>query len=114
MWSTQALAQQAEIQLTLFPDGADKLDELVTDFEVWCKYVLEHEISELNYPQLQSLKQLDHQLDLLTQNSSLWNETALRDSKDWEIVRNLACKVLLSLGCEATIPPIDRVDQIID
>lgn len=111
MWSTQALAQPAEIQWTLFPDQADKLDELVTDFEIWCKFVLEHEISELNDQQLQAIKLLDQQLDVLTQLRDVWNVTALRENQDWEIAREFAHQVLGAFGWEAAIPPMDRIDQ---
>ena len=105
-YSEQALAQSAEKQLALYPGGAAKEDELALDFDNYYRTVRPY-TSFLDEEQQRVLDAIDQQLSDMSRqdNSHLWTETALYNSKEWERVRNLALKALEAFGWPNEVPP---------
>jgi len=104
-WALQALAQPAEVQLTLFPDFVCKTDELALDFD----NALGATSDLLNSEQRECLRPIDKVLDEFSgeANASYWSEDALRNNSLWSYVRNMARHALELFGWPNVPPPKD-------
>jgi hypothetical protein len=86
-----ALAQPAEVQLSLFPAFVCKADELALDFEDGLYELVGHE-DEITGEQRAAVDALKQMLLRMsgTHNASLWTEEALQSDARWEVVRSAA------------------------
>ena len=101
-----ALAQPAEVQLSLFPDFVCKADELALDFEDGLYELVGHE--ETTTPsQRAAVDALDNLLFRMSgkKNAAFWTEDAVRSHPAWEEVRIAAKAALLAFGWEFRLPP---------
>ena len=99
-WSILALAQPAEIQLSLFPGFACTGDELALN--------LEHALEELNADvrefspdQQATLDALDAEIRKISgpHNADFWLEDdALRSHPTWDVIRRLAQTAAIAFG----------------
>lgn len=73
-----ALAQPAEVQLSLFPDFVCRADELALDFEDGLYELVGHE-DEITGEQKATIEELDRLLSGMSdsQDASVWTEEAL-------------------------------------
>ena len=105
-WSILALAQPAEIQLSLFPDFAHKPDELVLNLEEALDGLRGHE-DDLTAEQWSAIRALDAPIVALSEkaHSDFWTEDALRCDPRWEEIRGLAKRAAEACGWELRAPP---------
>lgn len=98
--SLQALAQPAETQLRLYPDGVVKADELALDFEHWRLCALGRHGCEMSADQRRTLDALDQLLAAMSgvSNAGHWTEDALWTDPAWMQVRELAAQALTAFG----------------
>ncbi|WP_280279146.1 hypothetical protein [Sphingomonas sp. CBMAI 2297] len=99
-----ALAQPAEVQLSLFPDFVCKADELALDFEDGLYELVGHE-HEVTAEQRGAIDALDAVLVSMSGPTGFWTEEALRTHPTWERIRELAKAVAVAFGWELRIPP---------
>ena len=101
-----ALAQPAEVQLSLFPDFVCKPDELALDFEDGLYELVGHE-HEITSEQRAALDALDKVVTDMSgeENASFWTEEALRSHPTWEQIRSAAKAVVAAFGWELRRPP---------
>jgi len=103
----QSLSEPYEIQITLYPKFVVVADELILDLDE----VLESEkyasfLNNINDQQKESIKTLDEYIINMNnkRDKYLWTIEALRDSKEWETIRNLANNVMDVLQIERRPP----------
>ena len=113
LWSLQALACDADAQLSLFPDFVCKADELAHDYGHWSEFVRSRFAGEFSGAQLAILQQIDDRLDAMGNGGTefeeeLWSENALRMRPQWEELRTLARLALAKLGWPTETPPWGR------
>jgi hypothetical protein len=101
-----ALAQPAEVQLSLFPDFVCKADELALNFEDGLFELVGHE-DEITGEQRAAVDALDQLLLRMSgkHNASFWTEEALRSDATWEMVRTKAKAAAAAFGWELRPPP---------
>ena len=101
-----ALAQPADVQLSLFPDFVCKADELALDFEDGLYELVGHE-KELTVEQKAAVDALDGIITRMSgkQNASFWTEEALRTDPTWDEIRSAAKATVASFGWELRRPP---------
>jgi len=101
-----ALAQPAEVQLSLFPDFVCKADELALDFEDGLYELVGHE-DEITLPQRAAVDALDKLLSSMSggQNAAFWTEDAVRSHPTWEEIRTAAKSTIAAFGWEFRRPP---------
>ena len=108
-WSVRGLAQMAELQMTLFPGFVCVADELAVDFdEQWRKFA--GRATVFTCEQANAIAALDRKLESMSgpDHAELWTDDALRDSSEWEEVRDLAQLVIETSGWSMSPPPTDR------
>ena len=100
-----ALAQPADVQLSLYPDLVCKADELALEFDDGLKMLGQDD--KFTDEQQASLQALDELLSRMSgeQNASFWTEEALGSDPTWEVVRSMAKAVVASFGWELRRPP---------
>ena len=110
MWTVQALAMSAEVQLGLFPDFAEAADELALDHDEAQREFLEARGAALSEAQRVAAKTLDDELVRMSgpPNEALWTEAGLREAPEWVRVRALAAELLAAMGWPCEAPPRDR------
>jgi hypothetical protein len=101
-----ALAQPADVQLSLFPDFVCKEDELALDFEDGLHELVGHE-DEITGEQRAAVEALDKIITGMSgkQNASFWTEKALRSHPTWDEIRSAAKAVIAAFGWELRCPP---------
>ena len=90
-WATRALAQTAEKQLELFPDFVNTADELALIWEEALENL--HSLKcKVSAEQMAAISILDNYIISLSgeKNADFWTEDALRNSAQWDEIRNLA------------------------
>lgn len=108
-WALQALAQPADVQLTLFPDFACKTDELALDFDDWAPAVLQCPEIELTEPQRTALQHIDEAFTKMNaEGTPIWTDDALRSAPEWEQARSLARQALAAFAWPPDAPPLRR------
>ena len=108
--AVQALAQPGPIQISLFPDGVAKGDELMIDFESALIAAHPHLEESATPLQRQAIQLLDDYTDRISgmQNEELWfDESTLMTDLRWQRVRLLAKQVLSAFGWPDEPPPMD-------
>ncbi len=106
-----ALAQSADVQLSLFPNFVYKGDELALDFDDGRLDLVGRE-SNLNLSQRLTVDALDQLLTSMSDagNSELWTDEAIRNSAVWEDVRVAAKAAAAAFGWDIQIiPPSDAI-----
>ena len=86
-----ALAQPADIQLSLFPDFVCKAGELARDFEDGLYEMVGHE-GEFSDQQRAAIDALDKLISSKSgeRHASFWTDTAVREHPIWEEIRTAA------------------------
>lgn len=109
MWSLQALAAPADVQLKLFPDFDWKVDELAIEFDQWYQ-VMKRRRSLFTVKARKFLEDLNSKLDEMSgpENSQLWLEDTLRTDASWEMIRDLARHALNAIGWPIENPMLSR------
>lgn len=106
-WSVRALAQPADIQLSLFPDFVCKGDELALSFEDGLYELVGHE-DEINEEQKAAIQALDALITALSgkHNADFWiNDDAVRSDERWERIRVLARRAIEAFEWDPQAPP---------
>lgn len=107
--SLQALAIDAEEQVSLFPEFVVKTDELVLDFDNWRRTAVGNYGREMQDEQRQSLAALDEHIDAASPSRgtdrSMWNDDALSSHSFWVTARTLAARALETFGWPVEKPP---------
>ena len=106
MRAVLALAQPAEVQLSLFPDFVCKADELALDFQDGLYELVGHE-DEITAPQRVAIDALDKLILAMSgeQNAPFWTEDAVRSHSTWEEMRMAAKATAVAFGWELRRPP---------
>jgi hypothetical protein len=112
-WSLQALACEADDQLTLFPDFTCKPDELTSDYDNWSKAARSRFAGLFSDDQLAALRAIDSRIDAMSRRGiefeeELWRDDALGTRPEWEALRALAKLALKSFGWPTEKPPWGR------
>lgn len=112
-WALQALACDADVQFTLFPDFVCKADELASDYGHWSEVARSVFAGQFSTEQLAALGAIDARLDAMSRggtefNEELWYEGALGTKPQWKELRSLATAALAWFGWPAAIPPWGR------
>ena len=100
----QALAMPADVQLTLFPQGIAKVDELALEFDHALGMKWSAKRRSITSDQAALLQRIDSTLDEMSGPKPFWTEDALRNSPEWEGVRSAAKQALGSFGWEVKAP----------
>ena len=100
-WSLQALACQADAQMSLYPDFVCQADELVLDFAHWRDVAISNFGSEFTPESLRLLADIDTKLSEMSRKGSLfheelWTPEGLRRDPNWEEIRATARAALQS------------------
>ena len=109
-WALQALAQPAEVQLSLFPGFVCKADELALDFDNWFKWYVGCQAETDLGMKREALEAIDHYLNAMSgpSHAEFWTESALRLDPRWDAVRVLAKHAVQAFGWHSNEPPLDR------
>ncbi|MFO0889221.1 MAG: hypothetical protein U0790_08785 [Isosphaeraceae bacterium] len=112
-WLLQALAIDAEAQLSLFPDFVLKADELALDFDHWFSTARSLLAAELSEEQMEALSAIDARLEAMSRGGpdfeeGLWSDAALVSSPQWAEIRSLARAALRIMGWPLEVPPSGR------
>jgi hypothetical protein len=112
-WAVRALAQDATIQIALFPSFVVVADELALDFEQY-RLATADRLSELGGHVVARVGELDAALEAMSgpEHLDLWTDEALRSAREWVTVRALARRVLEAAVWRNTPPPIGRAAYI--
>jgi hypothetical protein len=104
--SLRALAQPADVQLSLYRDGCAKVDELAIDFGLRWEVYRHSFDSEITQQQLQKANELDDWLSSISgaENERYWTEAALKSCPEWEHARSLAREALDLFGWSLEVP----------
>jgi hypothetical protein len=100
----QALAMPAGVQLTLFPEGSAKVDELALEFDDALDMKWSAKRRRITAEQQALLDQIDSTFDEMSGPKPVWTEEALRSSSQWQAVRSLAKQALEAFGWEVQAP----------
>ena len=106
-WSVLALAQPADVQLSLFPDFVCKGDELALNFDEGLREWADDE-DTMTAEQRSAIHALDALILSLSgeHNAAFWfDENAIRSHPAWEEIRGLASQAALAFGWELKPPP---------
>ena len=98
-WALQALAQPAEVQLSLFPEFVCKPDELALDFDNWLKWFVSNQVEADLGRKREALDAIDRFFHAVSRPShaEFWTEVALRLDPRWDAIRFLAWIPMLAL-----------------
>lgn len=101
-----ALAQPADVQLSLFPDFVCKADELALDFEEALDNFFGHE-TEMDESERVELNALDRLILSKSgeKNAAFWTDEALLTHPTWEEIRTAAKSAATAFGWELRRPP---------
>lgn len=106
-----ALAQPADVQLSLFPDFVCKANELALNFEDGLYEMVGHE-AQFSAQQRAAIDVLDKLLSSKSseQHASFWNDTALRKHPIWDEIRTAANAAAAAFGWDLqSLPPSNAV-----
>lgn len=106
----QALAQNAQVQIGLYPEFLTPAEELVEDFEIsYWDMTDSNFVDQLAPEQLESVRKLDLLTELIPpvnpDGTDPWLNEALATSPDWEQVRQEAARFLNLMGWPNVSPP---------
>jgi hypothetical protein len=105
MWCTQALAQPAETQISLFPAFVEVADELALSWEEAFQE-LQSVKERLTAPQLTAVLALDENLASISgpAHADLWKIQALSDTSEWKNLRQRAVELLEAMAWPNVTP----------
>lgn len=105
--SLNLLATDYETQMNTLPDFVHVADEIALIFSDCCLFT-EGLFSSgvLSEIQRDKLFEIDNLLDEMSNTKSLWNFESLKQSSQWEKIRNLADDMLKMLGKEKQRPDL--------
>lgn len=109
--AVMALAQEAEVQLSLFPDFVCKADELALDFEDGLYEMVGHE-AEFSVEQKAAIAALENLLTSMSgqADADFWTEEALRSDPTWARIRALARTAVAVFGWGSS--PMPQSDSV--
>src|SRR4051812_11136819 len=110
-WAVRAIAQEADVQTTLYPDFVCVPDELALEFDEHFRKVVKRDgLESLEPEQRTALECLDHKLAEMSgpEHAELWKEDALRESDQWTALRMMARDVISKMGWSTTPPSKER------
>lgn len=109
MWSLQALAQPADVQLSLFPNNVHKSDELMLEYDHSLILVKGEVWPTLSPCQTDALIKIDEKMTDMTKvpDPEYNPEEGLRSDPDWEALRVMAKWALSTFNWPDTPPPCD-------
>jgi hypothetical protein len=107
--SVQLLASEADVQLSAFPDGVCKPDEIVLTFGECGMFVKElSAVGLLSKNDQDLLLRLEGRIvSLGGGKESIWSESAVREDPEWAELRQLARATLKEMGVSEQVPDID-------
>lgn len=106
----QMLACPADVQIRLMPRFVCVTDELALDFDHWQSVLVSNFGSELSPDQIASLAVIDDKFASFSRGgkefkAEFWTDEALRQSADWQSIRQMAGRTLHLFGWPLAIPP---------
>jgi hypothetical protein len=103
------LASEADVQLSAFPDGVCKPDEIVLTFGECGMFVKElSAVGLLSKNDQDLLLRLEGRIvSLGGGKESIWSESAVREDPEWAELRQLARATLKEMGVSEQVPDID-------
>ena len=108
-WSVRALAQDSDVQISLFPHFVCVADELALDFE---KSLNDLHLSNIDFTpeESASILRLDAHILAISgpEHEDLWTDDGLRKSAEWCELRRLARQLLEVTEWSTEAPPTDR------
>ncbi|MGK4009217.1 hypothetical protein WMF31_41845 [Sorangium sp. So ce1036] len=107
-WAVRALAQEFDVQRSLFPPFVCVADELALEFEECVRKIPSNvRLVLLTDEQDAHLKALDDKLDAMSgpENIRFWTDDALRHDPEWSEVRRLSVKLIEAMGWSSMPPP---------
>ena len=108
MWTVQSLAQDASVQVKLFPGFAEVADELVLEHEQYQNLFLQSKDADtLTSSQLSKISELDSYIENLSEENrkDLWTVSALRNAPEWDEIRRLSKQVIREMQWDDARPP---------
>jgi hypothetical protein len=113
MWSLQAVAQPADVQLLLFPDFVVQTDEVMLDFDDALLLIKGELWSTLTPSQVEALIRIDDKMTEMTRefDPNRIPEDALRSDPQWEELRALAKQALMAFNWPDLPPPSDPLER---
>ncbi|WP_439571148.1 hypothetical protein [Sphingomonas sp.] len=101
-----ALAQPADVQLSLFPDFVCKADELALDFEEALDMFFGHEVELAEHERVE-LNALDRLILSKSgqANAAFWTDDALLTHPTWDEIRFAAKSTVAAFGWVLRRPP---------
>lgn len=107
LWSLQALAQPAKVQLQLFLQVTKPARKLAVDFIRARQWLLGHYRSELQPEQLQAVEDLYAAIEPFHNEpgSPHWTDQALQSDEKWQQIRQRAGRALAAFGWSNDEPP---------
>ena len=110
-WPIRALAQDADVQRSLFPAFACVADELALDFEECLRTVVASgRTATFSESEARRVRELDAKLADISglEHQDLWTDDALRGSRRRDEVRAAARQALIAFGWSSLPPPLGR------
>ncbi|WP_437631895.1 hypothetical protein [Sorangium sp. So ce854] len=107
-WVVRALAQEFDVQRSLFPPFVCIADELALEFEERVRKLPPDAQSVLlTNEQDALLRALDAKLDAMSgpENIRFWTDDALRHDPEWSEVRRLSGELIEAMGWSSLPPP---------
>ena len=106
----QLLACPAETQIRLLPLFVCVTDELALDFDHWKRTLVGNFASEMTAEQIASLTRIDEHFAFLSRGGEgfqveFWTPNALRESVEWQRIREMAVQALQLFGWPVESPP---------
>jgi hypothetical protein len=100
-WSLQALASAGSTQRELFPEHAQRPDELAFDFDHWLDLVRGLYAADLTPAQHEALSAVESRLATMSRDGAefdldLWTDAAVANSEQWIDVRRLSAAALVA------------------
>lgn len=98
-WATRALAQHADVQISLYPNFVETADELALAWEEAVEYLSGNKIS-LTTEQREMIDNLDAFIGSISgeANAHMWTNQALYSAPEWMQIRQNSHKLIDLMG----------------
>ena len=107
--SIQLLAADANVQLSAFPVGVCKADEIVLAFDECLVFL--RELADANFISVDAKEEIQRVDEFVSnlggKEASVWSDSAVRESPDWLELRRLAKATLKQMGEIQEVPKLD-------
>jgi hypothetical protein len=106
-YALQTLALPVTAQLRLHACDGCRVEELALAFDRWQQKVRRELSDSLTSDQVEILNRLDRQLLTLSgsRHKPVWSDSALRQSKEWRQIRQMAREALAKFDWPLDVPP---------